>query len=184
MTMQSTKPTKKLRRYNYILALDPSGSYYEGKGTTGYCLFDTIRQRFVFCGSIYAKDFSDMEAYWNGVIELVYATARTHKKLIVVCEDYLLYAARIQSQINSRMETPKLIGCLQWFCYMHNIPYHMQTASEVKNRWSNDILVYKNYIRPYGRGYKPTSGNIDTYTHHSLDAIRHAVHFNTFKNEV
>ena len=31
----------KNRLYKYVLAFDPSGSFYEGKGTTGWCIMDT-----------------------------------------------------------------------------------------------------------------------------------------------
>jgi hypothetical protein len=81
------------------------------------------------------------------------------------------------------METPKLIGVIQHFCWQKDIPYYMQTAGEVKNRWNNEVLAYKGYIKPRGRGWFPASGTADTYTHHSLDAIRHAVHFATFRNK-
>ena len=170
----------------FILALDPSGSFNEGKGTTGYCIFDTMTHMFLACGSIYAKDFNNMEEYWDRVLTLIDAKWHYLKRdMVVVCEDYLLYATKLQDQINSRMETPKLIGCIQHFCYKNNIPYRMQTASEVKKRWANHILAHKGYIKIINaRGQlKPTSGDCTTYSHHSLDAIRHAIHYATFKNK-
>ena len=169
--------------YRYLLALDPSGSFYEGKGTTGWCVFDTKKNTFVTCGSIFAKNYNCAEEYWNSVIELiVYWHRKYGNDMMLVCEDYLLYANKLQDQINSRMETCKLIGAIQLQCYKRNIYYYMQTAAEVKTRWANNILEHKGYIRPYRRGYIPTSGNTDGYTHHTLDAIRHAIHYATFKN--
>lgn len=174
---------KNLPQHRYLLALDPSGSFYEGKGTTGYCVLDTKKNVFIICGSLFAKDYHCAEAYWNAVIDLIrYYKNRYKEQVMVVCEDYLLYANKLQDQINSRMETCKLIGAIQLFCYKRNIMYYMQTASEVKLRWSDKILLFKNYIKPYRRGYLPTTGTTDTYTHHTLDAIRHAVHYATFKN--
>ena len=164
-----------------ILALDPSGSFYEGKGTTGYCVYDTRKKTFITCGSIFAKHFRTMEEYWDAVIQLIITTKNQYPDMMLVCEDYLLYATKLQDQINSRMETPKLIGVIQHHCWRYQIPYYMQTAAEVKNRWTDKILVYKGYIKPYRRGYLPTSGDTTTYTHHSLDAIRHAIHYATFK---
>ena len=32
-------------------------------------------------------------------------------------EDYMLYPNKAKSQVNSRMETPKLIGVIQLNCY-------------------------------------------------------------------
>ena len=139
--------------------------------------------RFIASGSIFAKHYISAEEYWDGILKLICEVNKEHPgQVIVVCEDYLLYATKLKDQINSRMETPKLIGVLQHYCYCKHIPYYMQTAAEVKKRWTDEILVYKKYIKPYRRGYRPTSGITDTYTHHSLDAIRHAVHYATFKN--
>lgn len=176
--------SKGIPYYRYILALDPSGSFYEGKGTTGWCLFDSKENSFVACGSLFAKDYKRAEEYWNSVIELIFYWKRRlgHHNMMLVCEDYLLYATKLHDQINSRMETCKLIGAIQLHCYQKKLDYYMQTASEVKNRWSNKILEYKGYIKPYRRGYIPTSGITETYTHHTLDAIRHAIHYATFKN--
>ena len=170
-------------KYNVILALDPSGSFYEGKGTTGYCVYNAQAHTFINCGSLFAKNYRCAEEYWHAVLQLILYTQKLYPNLIVVCEDYLLYANKLKDQINSRMETSKLIGCIQHTCFWNDIPYYMQTASEVKKRWSNNILEYKGYIVKKGRGYVPTSGDASTYTHHSLDAIRHAVHYAYFRNK-
>lgn len=176
---------KEVSYYRYILALDPSGSFYEGKGTTGWCVFDSKENKFITCGSLFAKDYRSAEEYWNNVINLIDYWVKTigRKNIILVCEDYLLYANKLHDQINSRMETCKLIGAIQLHCYKKNICYYMQTASEVKTRWSNKILEHKGYIRLYRRSYIPTSGSAETYTHHTLDALRHAIHYATFKNK-
>ena len=181
---KSKKSLPRSNKYRYILALDPSGSFYEGKGTTGWCLFDTKKNEFLICGSVYAKHYSTMEDYWNAVIAVI-KKASEYRDVIVVCEDYLLYAHKLQDQINSRMETPKLIGCIQLYCFNQNIPYYMQTAAEVKKRWADHILEYKGYTKTVDRRGKilPTSGDYSTYSHHSLDAIRHAIHYATFKNK-
>lgn len=169
--------------HKYILALDPSGSFYEGKGTTGWCMFDVKANKFIACGSLFAKDYNSAEEYWQSVIDIIdYWNRLTRHHTMLVCEDYLLYASKLSDQINSRMETCKLIGAIQLHCHNKNIPYYMQTAAEVKTRWSNKILEYKGYIKPYRRSYIPTSGSTETYTHHTLDAIRHAIHYHTFKN--
>ena len=51
------------------------------------------------------------------------------------------------------METSKLIGILQLYAYTEKIPTCMQPASEVKTRWTNNILHYKKYIHIYKKGY-------------------------------
>lgn len=179
-----TKSRKLSETYKIILALDPSGSFYEGKGTTGWCVLDALRMKFITCGSIFAKHYVSAEEYWDEILKLIREVSDNYPgQVIVVCEDYLLYATKLKDQINSRMETPKLIGVIQHYCYIKHIPYYMQTAAEVKKRWTDEILMFKKYIKPYRKGYRPTTGITDTYTYHSLDAIRHAVHYATFKNK-
>ena len=164
-----------------VLALDPSGNYNEGKGTTGWCL---SRNGYIYAaGQIYAAEYPDQMSYWSAVIKLITKTYKelgSDTDLTVVCEDYRLYASASQAQINSNLETPQLIGVIKWACYKLNIPIVMQMASEVKNRWSNSILVDQNIIT---KDYNSPGYHCGTsaLSNHSLDALRHCVHYNTFK---
>lgn len=167
--------------FKTILALDPSGAFYEGKGTTGWCLFDAGTMQVVRIGFISAKDFLCMEAFWHAHVDLIRQWYTPD--CIVVMEDYLLYAHKTNEQINSRMETPKVIGVLQHFCWKETIPYYMQTASEAKPRWTDAILEYKGYIVPKGKGFALGSNPKVLVNRHCKDAIRHAVHYATFKNK-
>lgn len=170
-------------KYNYILAIDPSGSFYEGKGTTGWCIFNAKDNVVSVTGTIRASKFDSMPQYWDAHLQLIQRFHNKYKnEMIVVIEDYLLYAHRVDSQINSRMETSKLIGLLQYFCWSKQIPYYMQIASKVKNRWTDAILHYKKYIVIKGRYYYLPLNSKKTLTIHNRDAIRHAVHYATFKN--
>lgn len=170
--------------YNYILALDPSGNYTEGKGTTGWCLFDANKNCVVITGFIEAGANECYEAYWDKHLSLIegmrYKAALDGAEIIVVIEDYVLYAHKSDAQINSKMETPKLIGVIQHYCWKENVSYKMQLAAEVKTRWTDDILVHKGYLEKSGNRYK-ANGHI--INRHVKDSIRHAVHFNTFKNK-
>lgn len=170
-----------LKNYKRILAIDPSGSYHEGNGTTGWCLLNTENNEIIDHGNIDAENFKCMEAYWDEHIKLIYDL--TDEDTIVIIEDYILYATKLDSQINSRMETPKLIGILQHYCWLEHKPYYMQLASEVKSRWTNEILIYKKII--YAKGNKHYT---DPYfkrhiNRHCIDAIRHAIHYNSFRNK-
>lgn len=169
--------------YDFILALDPSGSYTEGKGTTGWCVFDTKGKKLTLGGFLTATSYDKMEIYWHAHLDLIQEYYKRYgKRMIIVIEDYLLYATKAQDQINSKMETPKLIGILQHYCWLKQIPYHMQTASEVKTRWTDEILEHKGYIKHKGRNcIVPESGDI--LNKHSRDSVRHAVHYATFKNK-
>jgi len=171
------------KHYGFILALDPSGSFHEGKGTTGWCVIDATENTITASGRLSAKKYNTMEAYWDAHLDLIqkYKT-KYNSNLIVIIEDYLLYAHKAKTQINSKMETCKLIGILQHSCGMSGPPYKMQTASEVKNRWSDKILLYKGYLQKKGRFFIiPLSQK--RADKHCRDAIRHGVHFNTFRNK-
>ena len=169
-------------RYNFIIGIDPSGAYWEGKGTTGYSVFHAPDNRFIELGTIQAAGQVCAEAYWDKHIKLlerIIFSQRGKKKskaskTIVVIEDYFLYAEKAESQINSRMETSKLIGILQHWCYTHDIPYCMQPAGLVKKRWTDDIMHHKGHLKQKGMRYEESV--------HTRDSMRHVLHFATFRN--
>lgn len=170
-----------MRTYDFILAFDPSGCFREGNGTTGWCVFNCRENKVTMCGSISAKKYACAEVYWDQHLNLIETYRERYKdNMVVVMEDYLLYESKASSQINSRMETCKLIGVLQHYCWWKHIDFGMQLAATVKKRWSNEILCYKKYIKIKGRGYALPDGTI--INRHTLDSIRHAIHFATFKN--
>lgn len=149
-----------------ILALDPSGNFEEGKGTTGYCVGDeygNIRT----AGQIPAKKYNTQIDYWNAVLKLI----KKVNPSVIVCEDYRLYQTAAEAQINSKMETVQLIGLIKWFVGggVINIPITMQMAHEVKLRWPDELLKEKGFFF-----------NLHV-SNHSKDAIRHYVHYITFK---
>lgn len=170
--------------YDFILALDPSGSFCEGKGTTGWCVFNCKDNKVIHAGSISAKKFDSMEAYWDAQINLIdYWRKRFKNNLLLVVEDYILYESKAMSQVHSHMETSKLLGVIQYYCFLNRIPYIMEPASVVKNRWSNKILLYKKYIKKYKKNFYIPLHKKEPIDRHCLDAIRHAVHVATFKNK-
>lgn len=162
----------------FILAIDPSGNFNEGKGTTGWCLYDTRTKKIAKFGIIKASKYNTLMDYWEAHIKLI--DDLSGYDLTIVLEDYLLYSNRADSQINSRFETPKLIGVLQYELYLRGIDVVFQTAALVKNRWADRILAHKGLITKEGRSY--FIGEI-RLTEHSKDAIRHAIHYATFRKE-
>lgn len=167
--------------YKYILALDPSGNYDEGKGTTGCCIIKAETNTIIETKSIYANAYNCQFEYWQAVLLYITKAFVKYKSMIVVIEDFMLYKSKAQAQVNSKMETPKLIGVLEFFCTEREIPTVLQAAHEVKNRWNDEVLLYKGYIVRHGRQFRTCNDkNIDR---HALDAIRHAVHYLTFKNK-
>lgn len=170
--------------YAFVLALDPSGSFHEGKGTTGWAIMECAAMKITKCGNIRAVHYDTKEIYWQAHLALLETYYKKYgKRLFLVIEDYILYESKVQCQINSHMETSKLIGIMQHYCWNKGIPYGMQLAAEVKKRWTNEILHYKQYIA-YQQKRIILPNNKDYVDKHCMDAIRHAVHFATFKNKL
>lgn len=157
-------------KYKYILSMDPSGSFDEGKGTTGWCVL-THNKVLQVTGSISATKFFSVEEYWSQHLTIIDEFMRKHpKETILVIEDYRLYASKADSQINSRMETCRLLGLIQWYCFFKNYPMVFQQAAEVKHRWEDHVV--KKHIE------------LPKINRHELDSIRHALHYFTFKNDL
>lgn len=181
------KKTGNKRICSHILSLDPSGNFHEGKGTTGWNLIDVFTKRVTQFGEIDAALSGSIEEHWQKHIDLINKYNNSCRDLDVVIEDYLLYSAQAASQTNSRMETPKLIGCIQLHCALQKVPLEFQTAASVKKRWSDTILVKKGYLveKPHGqytRYYLPlTNGDEIMTTNHLRDSIRHGVHYLSFR---
>jgi hypothetical protein len=167
-----------------ILAIDPSGAFYEGKGTSGICYFNALDETILSSGCLLATDYTKPTDFWRAHKDfIVWAHDETPGQLAIVMEDYLIYASRADTHINSHMETSQLIGYLKVCCDELDIPVTMQKACDVKSRWSNTILLHKGYIFRQGRHL---ACNTETGTtplcDHQIDAIRHAVHYSKFKN--
>lgn len=168
-----------MKTYDYILALDPSGAFHEGKGTTGWCLFKNNKIKYT--GILSAKSHCCMESYWESHINLIDACNKDNKgNLIIVIEDYILYPTPGRNQPYSKMETSRLIGAMQLHCWNHQIPYEMQRAL-ILNRWNNEVLLHKGILAKAGKSFTLPNDDI-LLSRHTLDAIRHGMHYATFKN--
>lgn len=143
-------------------------------------MFDVRQNRILKTDSIKASKYTTQNDYWKEHTTLITNCFVSYKKLIVVMEDYVLYADRAKTQINSKMETCRLLGILQNHCNTLKIPYHLELASAVKNRWEDKVLLYKGYIVKYKNTFYANDKAVDR---HAKDAIRHAVHYHHFYNK-
>lgn len=162
----------------YVLALDPSGNYKEGQGITGWCLFDNETDKIIKFGVIKASDYSCQFQYWDAHVKLIDGLSGFHPDIVI--EDYLLYGNRAENQINSRLETPQLIGIIKYESYKRGLFIYIQTAMQVKTRWSDDLLARKGYMVKKGNRYE-LGGTI--LVSHIKDSIRHAVHYKTYNTK-
>jgi len=166
----------------YVIGIDPSGSFKEGKGTTGWCVLDTASRWVVNSMETRARPFNTAEDYWQAHLDLLDSLKSEYDRDIVLSiEDYLLYGSKAKSQTNSTMETSQLIGILKMWAKVNRIPYTIRPAVIAKKRWTNKIMEHKGYITKFGKGYM--NSQKQPLVSHTLDAMRHALHCMYFENK-
>ena len=170
------------KKYKYTLGIDPSGAFKEGQGTTGWCVLDNKTNQLLEVGTIAAKNYKTYHEYWEAHINLIKKLQKKYNKLAVSIEDYILYKNHAMAQVNSQLETVQLLGIIKQFCWSYALDYYIRPAVAVKKRWSDEILIYKGILKLVNRHYV-VPGTTQNICEHERDAIRHAVHFNTFENE-
>ena len=58
------------KEYGIILAVDPSGAFSEGKGTTGWCIMDAEQNKVVKIGNIFAGKDQSKESFWDAHVNI------------------------------------------------------------------------------------------------------------------
>jgi hypothetical protein len=158
-----------------ILALDISGNFKEGKGTTGICIMEN--GEIMKLDVLKAGNFDSIEAYWDAHNVYIQQEWPDH----IVMEGYKLYNHKgmaAKTQANSDLETPQLLGYLKMVCWNLDIPITIQYASEVKTRWQEPILVHLNILQQKGTKYYWNGQSTVT---HTRDALKHALHWWRYK---
>lgn len=163
-----------------IIALDVSGNFEEGFGTTGInYMYDN--------GEIHKADelkaikFKSTEEYWDAHIDL-FNRVLDAVDLEVVMEGFRLYGHKSATQTNSQFETPQLIGVIRHWCWKNDVPLKIQYAVEVKKRWPDEILIKEGYIYLKGKTRYLTATN-QILNNHKTDALRHALHYKFYTRE-
>lgn len=166
----------------YVLGIDPSGNYYEGKGITGWCIYDIKVDKIIKLGDIKASLYDTQEHYWLAHVYLIRDMNKAYRDegFVVSFENYVLYRNRAENQTNSAMETSQLIGVIKMECFLHGIRYYSRDAVRVMKRWADQILVHKKYISTVNKHYYTDCYNGVLSDHHR-DSIRHAVHCGIFE---
>ena len=158
-----------------VLAIDPSGNF--PGGTTAFCQFDTEAKTYRTC-MVRAKDYNTQLEYWNAVTDCMIASASDH----IVCEDFILYAHKATAQSWSSLDTARLVGVLEYMAHIEELPFSLQRAVEVMKRWADDQLIHAGYLKRVGkRRANITTDSEQFLVEHEIDALRHAVHYATFK---
>ena len=70
-------------KYRYIIALDPSGNFEEGKGTTGFSLFSCDKKEIIFTRiTIKASDYKSKEDYWHAHINILKESLQLYIRML------------------------------------------------------------------------------------------------------
>ena len=164
----------------YVIGVDPSGAYDEGKGTTGLAVYDRQDNKIVSIATVSATDYDCIESYFWANLERIVGMSERFYPSVIMIEDFLVYSTHATTFTNSRMETCQLIGFLKAELYSITKQYYLEPASAVKTRWTNKILAHSGYVEAIGAScYHELIKERALYTH-ELDAIRHAVHCGRF----
>lgn len=167
-----------------IIALDPSGNFTEGNGTTGICIITEaiyqLKPPKILVSDIHAGNYKTAEEYWDEHIIFLNSCLHKHMSIEVVMEGYRLYGHKSDTQINSTLETPQLIGVIKYWCYVNKVPLKIQFATDVKKRWSDSVLEKTGVIEIINRRRKLISSG-QWLNNHKTDALRHALHYQRYR---
>ena len=164
-----------------VLAIDPSGNFEEGKGHTGLAWsfgdWDNVVVK-----SINAKDYKKRIDYWKAVVHYVEdlaGKASPLNKVHVVIEKYVTRSNGFTTGKVS--ETAMLIGVLIYTCEIHGIPYTMQSPSQAKVRYSDDLLCsyFSKMDKKGNRYYFDGKCTND----HERDALRHLAFYKNYMED-
>lgn len=150
-----------------LLSFDPSGNMHEGKGTSGWALFQD--GKLAEFGHISAKDYNIQETYWDAHSNLI---AELHPDGVLI-ESYKLFEHKAQSQSWSEVETAQLIGYLKMTCFHLYIPVAFQDPQQ-KQGVNDERLVKLGYFEKRGNRYY-VDGKLAII--HERDAIRHGIYY-------
>ena len=156
------------------IAVDPSGSFNEGKGHTGISIVDDWDWNTLTTLSLSAKSYTNRHTYWKTIIDIV---TRTCKDVVVIIESFVV---RSNGFLVGKMpETSLLIGALVYELERLGIPYIFQSPSQAKTRFKDEYLG--KYIPNYEMKIKSDKAyyyiNGIMTNDHERDSLKHLLYF-------
>lgn len=132
-----------------ILAIDPGE-------TTGWALF--IQGELTDSGQALTKTVADFGDWFEE------ATASFQGRVVIVAEDYRIYAHKLAEHTFSSVHTLRILGALELLCHASSFPLVYQMAYQAKTFVDNRKLEHWGMLVK-GR--------------HARDAVRHAAYYLT-----
>lgn len=135
-----------------LLCLDP------GK-TTGWCIFE--EGKLTAWGQV-EDCYDDNNVNTKGLLDLF----RDSNPDYICYEDYRVYGSKLERHTFSPVMTVRLLGVIEAYCQMNEIPTHKQMATTAKNFCTDDKLKQWGFWQEGQR--------------HARDSIRHGCYFLLF----
>lgn len=160
-----------------VLAIDISGNFKEGKGTSGFCLLEKGKPKELF--ELRARDYDSAEHYWSDHTVRINEYGGAGLDAVVI-EGYRLYNHKgmaAAAQANSELETVQLVGIIKHYCWLRELNLKVQFASEVKSRWNEPVLVALGHLELKNNRYF-FKGSVTN--DHKRDALKHALHYERY----
>ncbi len=159
--VHQSQPPKSGQFIGRLLALDPGE-------TTGWSIWDSHDN-----GTHYELESSGQLETWDKVNHTINPCVHNFNNMLmqwqpdyVVMERYAVYEWKAESHAWSDVPTLRIIGCMETFLILRQVPYHMQTAQAAKNFVTDDKL------KEWGLWKKGER--------HARDSYRHALFFLLF----
>lgn len=130
-----------------VLGLDPGN-------TTGWSFWED--GQLIQCGEVKLHHTAN-------IVDLLYSFTQIDQ---FVVEEYRIYPNRAKQHIGHDLFTPRIIGAIEAYAYMKNIPLKFQPASLGKSHFTDQRLKA---LGLFQKGYR-----------HANDAIRHVAHWYIF----
>jgi len=162
-----------------IVAIDPSGNFTEGSGTTGYIVaevYDDLTYKITETGSISAKSYENRVDFWKAHKLLLSYYLKGVKTSMdeAIIEDYRLYnhqGAKAAMQSYSQLETVRLLGVLELFAAEESVDLTLQMANTLV-AWNEFVLVNRGILEKKGNRYyldnKPTNDHVRSALKHFM----------------
>lgn len=164
-----------------VLAIDPSGSFKHGSGTTGWCVIEMETNRIISLGNIKAKDFKTREEYFNQHKTIL----KSHTFDVLVIENFILYQSTASSLFNQELETSELIGFICGMAEELSKKIVRQNAQVIKTVLKkNNILL--SLANQKGEQLELRSNKADRVqwyynqkriSNHIVDSLRHGFYY-------
>lgn len=164
-----------------ILAIDPSGSFKHGSGTTGWSIIDSESLKIISLGSIKAKNFETREEYFNTHADLL----KNREYDLIILEAFVLYESSAKTMINQELETSELIGLIKYLADIYEKEIVTQRAVEISTITKKPNILLSTINETFEQiSIKTNKRKAKSYyfyerllSSHILDSIRHTVYY-------